>query len=72
MNVMLVDKGRVPSDTTQVSLEEDWEVRWWCDQFGCTEVALRNAVRKAGPSAEDVQRELKAAGKQAFTNTGED
>ena len=65
-------KNRGPADRSRINVHEAWEVRWWCDQFGCTEVALRNAVRKAGPSAEDVQRELKAAGKQAFTNTGED
>ena len=69
---MLVDKDRTPTDTTRVELEEDWEVRWWCDRFGCTEVELRNAVRTAGPSTPDVEVELRKAAKQAFKNTGED
>ena len=69
---MLVDKDRTPADTNRVELEEDWEVRWWCDRFGCTEVELRDAVRKVGPSTEDVEVELRQAGKQAFKNTGED
>ena len=69
---MLVDKDRVPTDTNQVGLEQDWEVRWWCDRFGCTEVALRSAVARVGSSAPQVERELQAAGKAAFRNTGED
>jgi hypothetical protein len=69
---MLVDKDRTPTDTKSVDLEEDWEATWWCDRFGCTEVELRNAVRKVGPSAADVELELKQAAKQAFKNTGED
>jgi hypothetical protein len=69
---MLVDKDRTPTDTTRIDLDEDWEVRWWCDRFSCTEVELRNAVRKVGPSTEDVELELKKAAKQAFKNTGED
>jgi uncharacterized protein DUF3606 len=69
---MLADKNRIPSDMTRVDLDEDWETRWWCDRFGCTEVELRNAVRKVGPSTADIERELKQAGKQAFKNTGED
>ena len=69
---MLVDKNRTPSDSSRVSLNEEWEVRWWCDKFGCTEVALRQAVGTAGPLSADVQRELKNAEKVAFRNTGED
>ena len=69
---MLVDKDRSPADPARVTLAEEWEVRWWCDRFGCTEVALRRAVDEAGPSAADVERKLKAAGREAFKNTGED
>jgi hypothetical protein len=69
---MLVDKNRTPTDTSRVNLGEEWEVRWWCDRFGCTEVALRTAVGKVGPSADSVERQLKEAAKAAFKNTGED
>jgi len=69
---MLVDKDRVPSDTSRVSLAEEWEVRWWCDRFACTEVALRRAVDNAGQSAAEVERHLREAGKEALKNTGED
>jgi hypothetical protein len=69
---MLVDKNRTPADVNRVNVSEEWEVRWWCDRFGCTETALRTAVSSAGDVADDVQRELKNAGHQAFRNTGED
>ncbi|MGZ5093388.1 MAG: DUF3606 domain-containing protein [Burkholderiales bacterium] len=69
---MLVDKNRTPTDTSRVNLAEEWEVHWWCDRFGCTEVALRTAVDKVGPSADSVERQLKEAAKAAFKNTGED
>ena len=69
---MLVDKDRTPQDVSRVSLAEDWEVRWWCDKFGCTETALRRAYDTVGPSAADVERSLREAKKEAFKNTGED
>lgn len=69
---MLVDKERSPADPTRVNLVEEWEVRLWCDKFGCTEVALRRAVEDVGPSAADVERKLKGAAKAALKNTGED
>lgn len=69
---MLVDKNQTPTDLNRVNVSEEWEVRWWCDKFGCTEMSLRTAVSTVGDAAEDVQRELKNAGRQAFRNTGED
>ena len=69
---MLADPTRSPQDPNRVSLAEEWEVRWWCDRFGCTEVALRRAVDAAGPSAADVERKLREAARESFQNTGED
>ena len=69
---MLVDKNRTPTDTSRINIREEWEVQWWCDRFSCTEVALRAAVEKVGPTAKSVERELKQAAKAAFKNTGED
>jgi hypothetical protein len=69
---MLVDKNWTPTDTGRINLIEELEVQWWCDRFGCTEVALRSAVSKVGPTADSVERELKQAAKAAFNNTGED
>ena len=69
---MLVDKDRHPSDPTRVNLTEEWEVRWWCDKLGCTEVALRRAVDRTGPTAAAVEKDLRHAGSEALKNTGED
>jgi hypothetical protein len=69
---MLADKDRAPADTSRVNLAEEWEVRWWCDRFGCTEVVLRSAVSSVGPSAADVEKNLREAARQSFQNTGED
>ena len=69
---MLADKDRVPADTSRVNLAEEWELRWWCDRFSCTESALRRAVAAAGPTAATVELNLGAAAKQALGNTGED
>ncbi len=69
---MLVDKDRAPADSSRINLGEEWEIQWWCTKFGCTEIALRRAVDIAGPSAADIEREIKKAGKEAMKNTGED
>jgi hypothetical protein len=69
---MLVDKDRSPADPTRVALEEEWEVRWWYTKFGCTEVQLRSAIKRAGTTAVDVERELKKHGKEILKNMGED
>ena len=70
---MLVEKtDRQPHDMTTVGLNEDWEVRYWCQRFGTTETQLRECVVAVGPRVEDVERRLHEAGKKAFKNTGED
>ena len=69
---MLVDKDRSPGDSSRINLTEAWEVQWWCTKFGCTEVALRSAVSRAGSTAAQVERELNKAAKDALKNTGED
>ena len=67
---MLADKS--PADVSRISLAEEWEVRWWCNRFGCTEVALRRAVDEVGPTAAEVERKVRDAARQSFQNTGED
>jgi hypothetical protein len=45
-------------DRGRISLSEDYEVRYWCEKFGVTEVELRDAITKVGNSAEAVENEL--------------
>ena len=53
--------NRGPADRDRVNVNEDWEVRYWCGEFGCTEDELRAAVRAVGPMRADVERRLQGA-----------
>ena len=49
-------KKRTPQDASRININEEWEVRWWCEKLGCNEMRLKNAVRAVGPSAEAVRK----------------
>ena len=56
---MADDKSkRGPADAQRVNTHEDYEVQYWSKKFGVTPEALRDAVKKAGPMASDVQKQL--------------
>jgi hypothetical protein len=50
--------NRGPQDRSRVNVNEEWERRWWCKEFGCTEQQLRDAVRAVGVSADKVRQHL--------------
>ena len=58
--------GNVPraQDHWRVNLREDWEVIFWAREFGCTEVALREAVKAVGDCAGNVRARLLAEHQQ--------
>jgi hypothetical protein len=47
---------RRPQDASKVNVHEDWEVRYWCKAFGCSEAELKAAVKAVGVSASAVRR----------------
>lgn len=49
---------KIPQDAKRISLTDKDEVCYWCDKFHCTEKQLRNAVRRVGDSAADVEKEI--------------
>lgn len=49
---------RQPEDPTKINVNQSWELRYWCDKFGVTEIRLKKAVSKVGPLVKDVKREL--------------
>lgn len=49
---------RGPADATRVNVNEDYELHYWSHKFGVTADKLRDAVKKVGPMAEDVRKEL--------------
>ena len=47
---------RGPQDAARVNVHEDWEVRYWCKAFGCTEQELKDAVKAVGVSAAAIRQ----------------
>lgn len=46
-------------DRDRINVNEPHELRHWSKKFGCTEDELRDAVKRAGPMAADVEREIR-------------
>jgi hypothetical protein len=46
-------------DRDRINIHEAYEKRDWAKKFGVTEEELEKAVKKVGPMAADVQKELK-------------
>jgi hypothetical protein len=54
------DKNKTrPQDATRVNINEDYEVQYWTNKFGCSKEELVNAVNAVGTSAEKVEAYLK-------------
>lgn len=51
--------NRGPADRGRVDVNEPYEIAWWTQRFGVSEQQLREAVKKAGVSAKDVQKLLR-------------
>jgi hypothetical protein len=49
---------RGPQDRSRINLSEDYGVRDWTQALGVSEQDLRDAVERAGGSADAVRREL--------------
>ncbi|WP_088189030.1 DUF3606 domain-containing protein [Desulfosporosinus sp. FKA] len=47
-----------PQDSSRINIHEPYEVNYWCDTFGCTEVQLKAAVKAVGDSAAEVKKYL--------------
>lgn len=45
-------------DRQRINTSEEYEVRDWSKKFGVTPEQLKDAVKKVGPMADDVRREL--------------
>ncbi len=56
---------RRPQNAKKISLNEEYEIRYWCEKFGVSEESLRKAVNKTGVSALAVQDYLKSRSQQS-------
>jgi hypothetical protein len=52
-------KNRGPQDRARINVNEEHEVRYWTEKFGCTPEQLRAAVNVAGVMADSVENYLK-------------
>ena len=52
-------KNRGPQDRARINVNEDHEVRYWTEKYGCTPEQLRAAVKSVGVMAADVEKQLK-------------
>ncbi|MGE7136457.1 DUF3606 domain-containing protein [Luteibacter sp. NPDC031894] len=50
---------RGPADADRINVNEDYEVCYWTKEFGVSESALREAVKRVGPMKKDVSEELR-------------
>lgn len=52
------------SDRDRISLSEEYEVQDWSKKFGVTQEELKQAVKKVGNMAKDVEAHLKKSAKK--------
>ena len=45
-------------DRDRINMEEEYEVQYWSEKFGVSQEELTAAVKKVGPMASDVKREI--------------
>jgi hypothetical protein len=58
-----------PQDASRINLNEEYEVQYWTDKFGCSREELKDAVSSVGTSAEMVSEYLgMATGKKRPTH----
>ena len=56
MSDNLSDKG--PQDSQRISLQEDWEVKYWTEALACSVMELKEAVEAVGHSVDKVRAYL--------------
>jgi hypothetical protein len=58
--IRMIDDKSEPGgqDRIRINVSQPFEVRDWCNSLGCTEQALRAAVKAVGPMAGDVRTYL--------------
>jgi hypothetical protein len=47
------------ADDTRIDVDQDHEITYWSRKLGVSRERLREAVAKAGPMVENVERELR-------------
>jgi hypothetical protein len=45
-------------DDSRINIDQDYEVRYWCEKLGVSAEQLKSAVAKAGPLVKHVREHL--------------
>lgn len=53
---------RIPNDVERVNVHDEQELRYWCDELGCTADELEEAVSAVGVEVADVRLHLSQRG----------
>jgi hypothetical protein len=56
--MMALTPRKKKSDRRQIDIDNEWEILYWSQRFGCTPEQLIIAVKKVGRSPIKVVREL--------------
>lgn len=54
------DTSKVKRDRARISLEQDYEVRYWTEKLGVSREELERVVREVGHSADAVRERLRS------------
>jgi hypothetical protein len=54
-------KKKRPHDTARISLQEPWEIKYWCNELGVSEDELRKALDSVGNDIERIKSYLARA-----------
>ena len=53
-------KVKGPEERIKVNINEEFDIKYWTQLFGCTEAELRSAVKAIGNSIDEVRIYLRA------------
>src|SRR5258706_3838340 len=50
-----------PADRSWIDISDEWQRRWWCNHFGCTNEELLAAIRAVGVKSDHVLKYVERA-----------
>lgn len=56
---MADDPTKKAADRKRIDVSQEHECRYWAARFGVSPTRLKEAVHKAGPMVDDVERQLR-------------
>jgi hypothetical protein len=60
-------KRRGPEDPNKINVNQDWEIKYWCEELNVSRAKLIRAVEKVGPMVKDVKAYLARMQEQGYS-----